>query len=89
MSHLYIISLLGFQYYVGFHTHLWKVATTYSWRHAELQMEQHVKAMRQIRQSHGTRLQVVRLTYIYIRDQRDKGFRSYKIEDKMSKELRS
>jgi hypothetical protein len=29
MSHLYIISLLGFQYYVGLHTHLWKVATTY------------------------------------------------------------
>jgi hypothetical protein len=34
MSHLYIISLLGFQYYVGLHTHLWKVVTTYSWRHA-------------------------------------------------------
>jgi hypothetical protein len=48
MSHLYRISLLGFQYYVGLHTHLWKVATTYSWRHAELQMEQHVKEMRQI-----------------------------------------
>jgi hypothetical protein len=31
MSHLYRISLLGFQYYVGFHTNLWKVATTYSW----------------------------------------------------------
>jgi hypothetical protein len=28
MSHLYIIILLGFQYYVGLHTHLWKVATT-------------------------------------------------------------
>jgi hypothetical protein len=38
MSHLYRISLLGFQYYVVLHTHLWKVATTYSWRHAELQM---------------------------------------------------
>jgi hypothetical protein len=35
MSHLYRISLLGFQYYVGLHTHLWKVTTTYSWRHAE------------------------------------------------------
>jgi hypothetical protein len=34
-SHLYRISLLGFQYYVGLHTHLWKVATAYSWRHAE------------------------------------------------------
>jgi hypothetical protein len=45
--------------------------------------------MRQIRQSHGTCLQVVCLTYIYLRDQRDKGFRSYKIEDKMNKELRS
>jgi hypothetical protein len=78
MSHLYRISLLGFQYYVSLHTHLWKVATTYSWLHAELQMEQHVKEMRQIRQSHGTRLQVVFLTYIYLRDQRDKGFRSYK-----------
>jgi hypothetical protein len=43
MSHLYRISLLGFKYYVGLHTHLWKVATTYSWRHAELQMEKHVK----------------------------------------------
>jgi hypothetical protein len=43
MSHLYRISLLGFQYCVGLHTHLWKVATNYSWRHAELQMEQHVK----------------------------------------------
>jgi hypothetical protein len=89
MSHLYSISLLCFQYYVGLHTHLWKVATTYSWRHAEIQMEQHVKEMRQIRQSHGTRLQVVYLTYIYLRDQRDKGFRSYKIEDKLNKELRS
>jgi hypothetical protein len=89
MSHLYRISLLGFQYYVGLDTHLWKVATTYSWRHAELHMEQHVKEMRQIRQSHGTRLQVVCLTYIYLRDQRDKGFRSYKIEYKMNKELRS
>jgi hypothetical protein len=89
MSHLYRISLPGSQYYVGFHTHLWKVATTYSWRHAELQMEQHVKEMRQIRQSHGTRLQVVCLTYIYLRDQRDKRFFSYKIEDKMNKELRS
>jgi hypothetical protein len=69
MSHLYRISLLGFQYYVGLHTHVWKVATTYSWRHAELHMEQHVKDMRQIRQSHGTRLQVVCLTYIYLRDQ--------------------
>jgi hypothetical protein len=28
-----------FKYYVGLHTHLWKVATTYSWRHAESQME--------------------------------------------------
>jgi hypothetical protein len=35
MSHLYIISLLGFQYYVGLHTHLWKVATTYNWHHAK------------------------------------------------------
>jgi hypothetical protein len=42
MYHLYIISLLGFQYYVGLHTHLWKVATTYIWRHEELQMEKHV-----------------------------------------------
>jgi hypothetical protein len=77
MSHLYIISLLIFQYYVGLHTHLWNVATTYIWRHAELQMEQHVKDMRQICQSHAARLQVVCLTYIYLRDQRDKGFRSY------------
>jgi hypothetical protein len=89
MSHLYIISLLGFQYYVDLHTHLWKVATIYIWCHAELQMEQHVKEMRQILQSHGTRLQVVCMTYIYLRDQRDKGFRSYKIEDKMNKDLRS
>jgi hypothetical protein len=43
MSHLYRISLLCFQYYVGLHTHLWKVATTCIWRHAELQMEKHVK----------------------------------------------
>jgi hypothetical protein len=43
MSHLYRISLLIFQYYVGLHTYLWKVATTYIWRHAELQMEQHNK----------------------------------------------
>jgi hypothetical protein len=43
MSHLYRIILLGLQYYVGLHTNLWKVDTTYSWRHAELQMEQHVK----------------------------------------------
>jgi hypothetical protein len=89
MYHLYIISLLGFQYNVGLHTHLWKFATTYSWRHAELQIEQHVKEMRQIRQSHGTHLQVVCLTYIYLRDQRDKRFCSYKIEGKMNKELRS
>jgi hypothetical protein len=89
MSHLYRISLLGFQYYMGIHTHLWKIATTYSWRHAELQMEQHVKEMHQIRQSRGPRLQDVCLTYIYIRDQRDKGFRSYNIEDEMNKELRS
>jgi hypothetical protein len=32
---------------------------------------------------------VVCLTYIYLRDQPDKGFCSYKIEDKMNKELRS
>jgi hypothetical protein len=32
---------------------------------------------------------VVCLTYIYLRDQGDKGFRSYKIEDKMNQELRS
>jgi uncharacterized protein with GYD domain len=89
VSQLYRIILLGFKYYVGLHTHLWKVATTYSWRHAELHMEQHVREMRQIRQSHGTRLTVVCLTYIYLRDQRDKGFRSYKIEDKMNKALRS
>jgi hypothetical protein len=38
MSHLNRIRLLGFQYYVGLHTHLWKVATTYSWRYAELHM---------------------------------------------------
>jgi hypothetical protein len=59
MSHLCRISLLGFHYYVGLHTHICKVATTYGWRHAELQMEQHVKEMRQIRHYHGTRLQVV------------------------------
>jgi hypothetical protein len=87
VSYLYRISLLGFQYYVGLYTHLWKVATTYSWFHSELQMEQHVEEMRQIRQSHGTRLQVVCLTYIYIRDQRDKGYHSYKIEEKMNNEL--
>jgi hypothetical protein len=46
-------------------------------------MEQHVKEMRYIRQSRGTRLQVVFLTYIYMRDQ------SYNIEDKINKELRS
>jgi hypothetical protein len=51
-------------------------------------MEKHVKELRQIRQYHETRLQVVCLTYIYIRDQRDKGFRSDKIED-MNKELLS
>jgi hypothetical protein len=87
MSHLCIISLLGFRYYVGLYTPLWKLATPYSWLHAELQME-HVKEMRQIRQSNGTRLQVVCLTYIYIRDQLEKSFCSYKIEDKMNKELR-
>jgi hypothetical protein len=77
MSYFYRIILLGFQYYVGLHTHVWKVATTYRCIHAELQMEQHVKEMRQIRQSRGTRLQVVCLTYyIYLRYQRDKGFRS-------------
>jgi hypothetical protein len=54
---------------VGLQTHLWKAATTCSWSHTELHMEQHVKEMRQIRQSHGTRLQVVCLTYIYLRDQ--------------------
>jgi hypothetical protein len=51
-----------FHYYVGLYTRLCRVATSYSWRHAELQMEQHVKDMRQIQQSHGTRLQVVCLT---------------------------
>jgi hypothetical protein len=30
MFNLYRISLLGFQYFVGLHTHLWKVSTTYS-----------------------------------------------------------
>jgi hypothetical protein len=44
-------------------------STPNSWLHAELQMEQHVKEMHQILQSHGTRLQVVFLTYIYLRDQ--------------------
>jgi hypothetical protein len=86
MSHLNIISLLGFQYYVGLHTHLWKVATTYSWRKAELHMEQHVKKMHQICQSHGTCLQAVCSTYIYRRYIRYKGFHSYKIEYKMNKE---
>jgi hypothetical protein len=52
-------------------------------------MEQHVKEMRQIRLFRGTHLQVVCLTYSYIIYQREKGFRSYKIEDKMNKELRS
>jgi hypothetical protein len=50
-------------------------------------MEQHVKEMIQIRQSCGTRCQVVCLNYIHLQDQRDKGFRSYKIYDKMNKEL--
>jgi hypothetical protein len=45
--------------------------------------------MREIRQSRETRLQVVCLAYINQRYQRDKGFFSYKIEDKMNKELRS
>jgi hypothetical protein len=76
MSHLYRLSLIGFQYYVGLNTHLWKAATTYSWRHAESQMEQHFKKMRQIRQPRGAHLQVVCLTFIYLRDQRDKVFRS-------------
>jgi hypothetical protein len=48
-------------------------------------MEHHVKEMRQY---HGTCLQVVCLTYIYLQDQRDKGLSSYKIEDKMNTELR-
>jgi hypothetical protein len=38
MSHLNRISLLDFQDYVGLYTHLWKVATNYRWRHAELQV---------------------------------------------------
>jgi hypothetical protein len=88
ISHIYRISLLVFQYYVGLYTHLWKVANTYSWRHAELQMEQHVEEMRQIRQYHGTRLQVGCIAYIYLRYQRDKGFSCYKIEDKMNKDIR-
>jgi hypothetical protein len=28
MSHLYWISLLGLQYYVALHSHLWKISTT-------------------------------------------------------------
>jgi hypothetical protein len=44
--------------------------------------------MHQIRQSHGTHFRVVCITYLYLRDQRDKGFFSYNIEDKMNKELR-
>jgi hypothetical protein len=43
ISHIYRISLLGFEYYVGLHAHLWKIVTTYSCKHAELQMQQHVK----------------------------------------------
>jgi hypothetical protein len=31
MSHLYWISIIGVQYYVALHSHLWKIATTYSW----------------------------------------------------------
>jgi hypothetical protein len=46
-----------------------------------------MKEMRQIRQSHGARLQVLCLTHI-IRYERDKGFCSKKVEDKMNKELR-
>jgi hypothetical protein len=52
-------------------------------------MEQHVKEMCQISQYYGTLLQVVCLTYIYLREQRDKGFCSYSIEYTMNKELRS
>jgi hypothetical protein len=48
-------------------------------------MEQHDKEMHQIRHYHGTRLQVVCLTYVYLRDKKDKGFHSYK----MNKELHS
>jgi hypothetical protein len=62
MSHLYRISVLGFQYYVGLHTNLWKVANTYSCLHEELMIEKNVKEMRQIRQYHGTRLPLVCLT---------------------------
>jgi hypothetical protein len=62
MSHFYRISVIGIQYCVALHTHLWKVAITYSCSHAELQMEKHVKDMRQIHQFRGTRLQVVCLT---------------------------
>jgi hypothetical protein len=46
----------GVSILLGLHTHLWKVATTYIWKHAELQLEQHVKDMRHIQQSHGTRV---------------------------------
>jgi hypothetical protein len=87
-SHLYRISLICFHYYVGLHNHLWKIANTYSWRHAELYMKQHAKEMCTIRESHGNSIKVVCLAYIYLRDQRDKVFRSYKIEDKMNNELR-
>jgi hypothetical protein len=45
--------------------------------------------MYQIYQSHGTRLQMVCFTCIYLREQRDKGFCSNNIEDKMKKELLS
>jgi hypothetical protein len=66
VPYLYWMGVIGLKYYMALHAHLWKVATTYSWDHVKLQLEQHVKELRQIRQTYVTHLHVVSFTYIYL-----------------------
>ncbi len=87
-SYLYRMSCEGLEYYIQMHQCFLTLAISLDggFDQAKLEIEHHTKALRSIRLTYGTRLQVCVAQYAYLRDQVSNNFRSIKLQEHLQRE---
>lgn len=87
-SYLYRMSCEGLEYYIQMHQRFLTLAISLDggFDQAKLEIEHHTKALRSLRLTYGTRLQVCVAQYAYLRDQVSNNFRSIKLQEHLQRE---
>lgn len=82
-SYLYQMSVQGLEFYIRLHQRILTLILNDdgSFDQAKLEIDHHSKALRSIRTTYGTRIQVLAASYAYLRDQVASSFRSVKLQE--------